>query len=216
MSKKIYLFSLVLLALAFVSCDETEEVSRYDNWRERNEMFIDSIANVYDTQADHGGLERFPMITDPGKFLYYKEVEAVKTDQLNEEKFGKRPSSSNASVSIYYKDVNILGDFIEGNYIGKNPVADIEGGTSNPMEGDTPVTTASISSGNNGLQEALQRMTVGDRWIIYIPWSYGYGSSDNTLASMNKVTFSVLGYSTLIFDVQLLDATPVSEPVVQN
>ena len=33
MSKKIYLFSLVLLALAFVSCSETEEVGKYDNWR---------------------------------------------------------------------------------------------------------------------------------------------------------------------------------------
>lgn len=218
MSKKIYLFSLVLLTLAFVSCDETEEVSIYDNWRERNEMFIDSIANVYDTQADHGGLERFPMITAPGNFLYYKEVEAVVTDQLNEEKFGKRPSSSDASVSIYYKDVNILGGFIEGNYTGKNPVADIEGGTSNPMEGDTPVTTANISSNRIviGLQEVLQRMTVGDRWIIYIPWNYGYGSSDSTLNSINDTSFSVLGYSTLIFDVQLLDATPVSEPIVQN
>ena len=33
MSKKIYLLSLVLLALAFVSCSETEEVGKYDNWR---------------------------------------------------------------------------------------------------------------------------------------------------------------------------------------
>lgn len=40
MSKKIYLFSLVLLALAFVSCSETEEVGKYDNWRARNEAFI--------------------------------------------------------------------------------------------------------------------------------------------------------------------------------
>ena len=33
MSKKIYLFSLVLLALAFVSCSETEEEGKFANWR---------------------------------------------------------------------------------------------------------------------------------------------------------------------------------------
>ena len=35
MSKKIYLFSLVLLALAFTACSETEETSRYVNWQAR-------------------------------------------------------------------------------------------------------------------------------------------------------------------------------------
>lgn len=46
MSKKIYLFSLVLLALAFTACSETEETSRYDNWQARSVAFIDSIASV--------------------------------------------------------------------------------------------------------------------------------------------------------------------------
>lgn len=49
MSKKIYLFSLVLLALAFTACSETEETSRYDNWQARSVAFIDSIASVYDS-----------------------------------------------------------------------------------------------------------------------------------------------------------------------
>ena len=50
MSKKIYLFSLVLLALTFTACSETEEAGRYDNWQARSEAFIDSIANVYNSQ----------------------------------------------------------------------------------------------------------------------------------------------------------------------
>ena len=49
MSKKIYLFSLVLLALTFTACSETEEAGRYDNWQARSEAFIDSIANVYNS-----------------------------------------------------------------------------------------------------------------------------------------------------------------------
>ena len=53
MSKKIYLFSLVLLALTFTACSETEEAGRYDNWQARSEAFIDSIANVYNLSLIH-------------------------------------------------------------------------------------------------------------------------------------------------------------------
>ena len=52
MSKKIYLFSLVLLALAFVSCSETEEEGKFANWRARNEAFLDSLQQVYDAKTD--------------------------------------------------------------------------------------------------------------------------------------------------------------------
>ena len=44
MNKKIYLLPLLLLALIFVSCEETKEAGKYDNWKARGEMFIDSIA----------------------------------------------------------------------------------------------------------------------------------------------------------------------------
>ena len=81
MSKKIYLFSLVLLALAFVSCSETEEVGKYDNWRARNEAFIDSLANVYATAADKGGLDRTEMLTAPGNYIYYKVMPSM-TDHV--------------------------------------------------------------------------------------------------------------------------------------
>ena len=65
MSKKIYLFSLVLLALTFTACSETEETGRYDNWRARSEAFIDSIANVYAGQQN-GSIT----VTDKKERLY--------------------------------------------------------------------------------------------------------------------------------------------------
>ena len=46
-----------------------------------------------------------------------------------------------------------------------------------------------------GWQIALQQMTVGDRWIIYIPAEMGYGS---------RTSGPIPGNSTLIFDVELL------------
>ena len=39
-------------------------------------------------------------------------------------------------------------------------------------------------------------MKLGERWEIYVPWKYAYGSNGSG---------SILGYSTLIFDIQLYD-----------
>ena len=46
-----------------------------------------------------------------------------------------------------------------------------------------------------GWQLALQEMRVGDRWIIYIPYNFGYG---------NRASGPIPAFSTLIFEVELL------------
>ena len=164
MSKKIYLFSLVLLTLAFVSCSETEEVGKYDNWRARNEAYIDSLANVYATASGRGGLERIEMLTAPGNYIYYKVMPSM-TDHVVK------------AGSPKYTD-----------YVKVNE--------ENPSEGDSPTTIFQVSGVITGWGEVLQRMEVGDRWKVYIPWEYAYGSSGTT---------GILGYSALVFDITLLD-----------
>lgn len=47
----------------------------------------------------------------------------------------------------------------------------------------------------DGWQLALQRMHTGDRWMIYIPYTMGYGS---------RASGSIPAFSTLIFEVELL------------
>lgn len=194
MSKRIYLFSLILLALAFVSCEETEEVGRYDNWRARNEAFIDSLENVYETVPGRGGLERFSMYVDPGRFIYYKVKTPVETDEQNQDMIGRRPTSA-STVVTYYKGTNILREWFDG-FLGDNPNLD----ESNTNEGETLPISLGVSSVITGWQEALQHMVVGDRWEVYIPWQYAYGSTGNSQGQVE-----ILGYSALIFDLQLLD-----------
>ena len=46
-----------------------------------------------------------------------------------------------------------------------------------------------------GWQIALQRMHAGDRWIVYIPYTVGYGV---------RTSGPIPAFSTLIFEVQLL------------
>ena len=194
MSKKIYLFSLILLALAFVSCEETEEVGRYDNWRARNEAFIDSLENVYETVPGRGGLEQFSMYIDPERFIYYKVKTPVTTDKLNQDMIGRRPTSA-STVTTYYKGMNILRERFDG-FSGDNPNLN----ESNANEGETKASSFELGSVISGWQEALQHMVVGDRWEIYIPWQYAYGSTGNSEGQVE-----ILGYSALIFDLQLLD-----------
>lgn len=50
-----------------------------------------------------------------------------------------------------------------------------------------------------GWQEALQLMSVGDKWRVVIPQNLGYGE---------RGTQGIPGYSTLIFEVELLDVMP--------
>ncbi|MBO5952463.1 MAG: hypothetical protein J6Q08_07095, partial [Bacteroidaceae bacterium] len=40
------LTSVIALAFVFTSCEETEEFNEFSNWKERNDNFIDSIANA--------------------------------------------------------------------------------------------------------------------------------------------------------------------------
>ncbi|MDO5571959.1 MAG: FKBP-type peptidyl-prolyl cis-trans isomerase [Bacteroidales bacterium] len=46
-----------------------------------------------------------------------------------------------------------------------------------------------------GWTTTLQKMKVGDKWRVVIPWPLAYGSNGST---------SILPYSTLIFDIELL------------
>lgn len=46
-----------------------------------------------------------------------------------------------------------------------------------------------------GWQIALTQMHVGDKWTVYIPWEVGYGKKGNG---------SIPGYSTLIFEMELI------------
>lgn len=47
----------------------------------------------------------------------------------------------------------------------------------------------------DGWQQALQQMHVGDKWIVYIPYTLGYG---------NRPSGPIPAFSTLVFEVELL------------
>ncbi len=184
MKIKLCLFSLLAAALV-TSCKEVEEESRYANWQERNEAFIDSIAGLHANTATRGDLDSIHLVSYPEGVIYFKRKASA-------------PATNTTSplytdyVKVHYKGTNILGEYFDGTFKGTDPVED---GESSSQKDSSPLVTR-VSTRIVGWSEVLQRMKSGDRWEVYIPWQYGYGSSGSG---------SILGYSTLIFDMKLLD-----------
>ena len=83
----------------------------------------------------------------------------------------------NSVVSVHYKGTLINGREFDNSWKRKCPEA------------------FRLNEVIEGWQIALQRMHVGDHWIVYIPYAMGYGI---------KSFDSIPAYSTLIFEVELL------------
>lgn len=181
MSKKIYLFSLVLLALTFTACSETEEVSRYDNWQARSEAFIDSIANVYNSPENKALPD-----TDPEK-LYAFEDETneqmiyVKKVQKGD---GTEYPVYTSTVSAYYRMSYFNGDVVQQNFTGTEPT-----------KFDTPA-EFNLDGVISGWSYTLVHMKAGDFWTLYIPYQSGYGSGTGSDGSLQA-------YSALVYNVKL-------------
>jgi FKBP-type peptidyl-prolyl cis-trans isomerase FklB len=192
--KKYILLSLLFTQclLLFTSCDETEEVNKYADWRNRNEAFIDSLKSVYDAKTDPELIQIIPY-AEKNYPIYAKKLKTVTSGEtplytdsvytyyrgmlINEAVFGA------ATTPRYYTKLYQSLDIFDKNFEGEEP---------NAFESPTKFFVNGVVA---GWREVLQRMKVGERWEVYIPWQQGYGSS---------VSGTIPAYSTLIFDVNLV------------
>lgn len=90
---------------------------------------------------------------------------------------------TNQSVKINYELKTIDGKVIETTF-GKQPAM-------MPVNGVIP-----------GFTEALTHMTVGSKWVVYIPYSAGYGA---------QKTGPIEPFSDLIFTIELLEVNPAPQ-----
>ena len=122
-------------------------MSRKEEYKEKNLLYLDEIASEEGTQ------------TLPCGILYKVS-----------------PNRENV-VSVHYKGTLINGREFDNSWKRGCPEA------------------FRLNQVIEGWQLALQEMRVGDRWIIYIPYSLGYG---------NRASGPIPAFSTLIFEVELL------------
>lgn len=204
----LFLPFLLFLAGAFVSCEEVEEAGKYDNWRERNEAFADSIkrlaGNNYVVTAEQADA------MEPGK-LYAIQTTAGTTagaqyvycKKLVKNETGERPlyAGYHSKVNAYYYGTFVNGEKFDGCFEGYGaldrdiPIPPVK----EPTAFDSYV-DFDMSGLLTGWIAALQLMRMGERWMLYIPYQSGYGTTDQTDQSGSV---SIPAYSTLTFDVQL-------------
>lgn len=187
-----YIILTSLLAVcALTSCSEKDEVDEYDNWKARNEHFIDSIANVASVNAD-GTWEVLKSFTvGDSSALYSNHPEYFVYVQKIETGSGTVSPMYSDSVRVHYSGRLIpTSQHPTGYNFGKS-----YSGTILNEATDVP-TILCVSSNITGFSTALMHMHEGDRWIVYVPYYLGYGKSEYTSAS-------IPAYSTLIFDIKL-------------
>lgn len=178
--KKQLLFIIALLAMVFVtSCDDDNDKSYDEQWKINNEAQFAKI-----TQDPE--YKRINSQSTVG-YIMYKEL--VSGD-------GETPKFTDRVKLLYtgwYKyDWNKPDVYKDdkGQTITNKVVFD----TTN--SGNGIPRTSTVRGFVDGFSTALQHMQVGDKWEIWIPWNLGYGASS---------TNSIPGYTTLVFEIELVD-----------
>lgn len=181
------LFTLTLSVLfGLTSCEESVEVGEFDNWQQRNTLFIDSIAQV----ARENAFDDWKIILAEGLddskqwgnecYVYcqvledgYGTAHPLFTDSVLVNYSGRLIPSATYPAG-YRFDSSYSGDF--------NPSFNVPVGMT--LSGTVP-----------GFYTAVQNMVDGDTWKVYIPYQLGYGE---------RATSGIPAYSTLIFDINLV------------
>ena len=191
MKKSILWVIGLLFAVSFtvVSCEETTGVpDPYTDWEIRNQAYIDSIAKVA-----KANLNQWKVIHT---YKFAPPINDLNPD-VNDYVYCKILENGTGTVNPLFTDsvaTHYRGQLIPL-YNGEKVVFD------QSFQGELNTNVAdpvgfTVDGVVEGWQTVLQEMVEGDRWEIYIPYNLGYG----TYGSGSDIP----GYSTLIFDMQLV------------
>ena len=178
--------------LLLASCSENEETGEYDNWRERNQLYVDSIAALANDGTDgwskilgyYLSEETESQNPNTNHYIYVKKLENGT---------GAQKPMYNDSVRVHYLGRLIPSDsYPQGYVFGKSY------GSYVLNEGTDVPTLLSVQQNVPGFVTALMQMVEGDQWKVVIPYYLGYDPDTNTSNS------SIPDYSALIFDIKLV------------
>lgn len=187
---------LLVMAAAAVGCSEVKEVGEFDNWKERNIAYADSLSDltsgrVVVTESDADAMQVGTLYAIETTASTNKLNQYVYVKKLTSNKAGRRPYYTD-DVKMFYYGTYITGSRFDGNFKGYTGIdkGTLDGNQKKPDQFNTS-TQFGVYSVITGWKTALQYMREGERWIVYVPYQSGYGKDGNG---------TVLGYSLLCFD----------------
>lgn len=200
-SKFFFLLVAFTCVISMASCSESDGAEdEYENWESRNDVFFN---NIYDQaeKAINAGSKDWKIIRS-----YSKNTASSKTDyivvHIEKEGTGTESPIFTDSVRVHYRGRLISSaNYPEGKIFDSSWSGEYNTNTIAPYG-------FSISKVVSGFSTALMNMRKGDRWIVYIPQSLGYGAFAQY--DSNKIE-TIPAYSTLIYDVTLVDYVHAGE-----
>ena len=187
---------LFVTSLSIVSCSETDGTEDpYANWEERNQRYIDSIATVAEANQGNG--------VGQWKIIRSYKLPPLNLDEkgkVNDNVYCKILKIGDGAESPIATDtiaVNYRGQFINGIVFDQSYQGELDPEIVTPR---TFVTGEVIAGWSTALMKGFGDMKAGDQWELYIPYQLGYGKNGFQ---------DIPGYSTLIFEVNLVDIIPL-------
>lgn len=191
---------VTLLGLA--SCDETKENGEYDNWAVRNVAFIDSIATV--ARANESGDWKIFLAYGLNDTLQWDNQYYVYCNVIRRGDGTESPGYSDTVLVNYRGRLIPSKTYPDGNIFDESYLGQLD------PEVDVPQ-KLNLSGCVRGWTTAMMRMVkgktraTGDVWRIYVPATLGYEGRDDVSL--------IPAYSTLVFDLNLVDFYPIGTPV---
>ncbi len=185
----------LVAAATLVACDETDEAGEFDNWQARNEAFIDSIAQVARANAD--GEWKIFLAYGLSDTLQWANEYYVYCNVIDEGE-GQEMPLFNDTVLVNYRGRLIPTKTYERGFIfDESYVGALDPATDVPVK-------LNLAGCVRGWTTAMTQMVKGDVWRVYVPSKLGYGEAGQS---------AVPAYSTLVFDMNLVDFDRVGTPI---
>lgn len=185
MKRPLYILTTIILVLTAVACQEQDEENEFDNWKERNEHYIDSLANVARNGSGWVMMKSFNLgdsLGTDGKNDQYIYVQKIESGT------GTYHPLFNDSVRVHYSGHLLPSASFPQGYCFDKSFTGSEFNTAT----DVP-TLLGVNNLVRGFSTAVMNMVEGDHWKVVIPYHLGYKEASDVVPA----------YSTLIFDIYL-------------
>ena len=183
-------FCVAALALSLSSCSESDDtVVEYPDWQNRNVTYWDSLYTATQAKVNSGDTT-WKIIKS---FSVEDTLSSPNTDYIiaNVQTAGK-----GSGCPLYTDSVRVryTGQLLPSTSYPNGYIFDTTN-KSNAADSISGVADFKVSGLTSGFATALQHMHIGDVWMVYVPWTLGYGTDGSS---------SIPGYSVLRFRIQLI------------
>ena len=190
------------MAMSFLtSCSENDDsVEEYPQWKSTNESYWQQLYTETEQKITAGDntwkiIPNFSVQTASAPANTQYIIVHVK-----QEGTGAGCPLYTDTVSVHYRGKLLPSTtYTAGYQFDSSYDGDLNLRTARP-------TKFAVSAVVDGFCTALQKMHIGDRWDVYIPYQLGYGKSSSS-------STTIPAYSTLIFDLSLVNYWHAGEVV---